>query len=171
RADLRAERRVASAMRDVDVDMLAARNAFAALEQRLRAPPRRPPWRRLVPRAWRAQRASTAAVLLAALTLALLPRAATPPAGAPFRTLATPTGTAQPAGVQLRVVFATGLDTTARDALLARHAAVIVAGPSAGDVYTLAPAQPDQADALLAALRATPAVRFAEPLAGAAAAE
>ncbi|MEQ8231719.1 MAG: zf-HC2 domain-containing protein [Gammaproteobacteria bacterium] len=168
RSDLGNERRLAGAMRDVDVEMLAARNAFAVLEQRLRGPSRRSHRRHLlrVPRPSR--RLVLAAAALAALTVAVLPREVEPPSGDAFRTLAQPTGNHAPVPGGVRVVFADALDAAARRALVARLGGRIVGSPGAGGVYTIAPAGTAEVPTLLAALRASPAVRFAEPSAAAA---
>jgi anti-sigma-K factor RskA len=164
RTDVERERRVAGAMRDTETETLAAGNAFAALAERLhrpQAPGRRPhrlPYRRRT--RWRL---ALAAAMLGAAAV-LLPRLAAPPPQDSFRTLARPSKAAVTEAGQLRVVFAGDLDERARRALLRQLGGYIVTGPSAAGVYTVAPRPAADVASMLAALRATAQVRFAEPV-------
>ena len=70
-------------------------------------------------------------------------------------------------GPRARVLFRTDLSVGALQTLLQQAGAHIIDGPGDGDVYTLGFAPPDSEAALrkrIAALRANPAVLFAEPL-------
>jgi len=163
RTDVAGERRVAHAMRDIETETLAAGNAFAALAGRLHPP--RPTLhsrrRRWLPRRPR-RRLALAAAMLGMLAL-IVPRLAAPPARDDFRTLARPSSAAAPVAGQLRVIFASELGARAQQALLTQLGGRIVAGPSAAGVYTIAPRPGADAASLLATLRASSGVRFAEP--------
>jgi hypothetical protein len=122
----------------------------------------------------------TLAVLQAAAIVALLGvllarlDAAAPAAGAPaaaYRTLAdVPAAAAarEAAPLRLRVIFSPATPEGEMRALLAQVGAQIVAGPSPLGAYTLElrPSPDSESPQLvLAVLRASPAVRFAEPIA------
>jgi len=90
---------------------------------------------------------------------------ATAPAAA-YRTLAAPEGAPQVATI--RVVFSSTMTLAQLEALLSAARLEVVAGPgAAGDVWSLAPTPGSNRAATLAALsrlRASPAVRLAEPV-------
>lgn len=122
--------------------------------------PAGPTWRqRLGSLSWMVAGTACLVLLLGASVLALL-RPGDPPAAA-YRTVTDPAAT--PAHAGIRAVFAGDLRMSELQALLESTGLHIVAGPSASGVYTLDAAADGDAGAALAALRAHPAVRFAEP--------
>lgn len=113
---------------------------------------------RLTSLSWMVAGAACLVLLLGASLLALL-RPGNPPADT-YRTVTdTP---ALPAVTGIRAVFAGDLRMSELQALLESTGLRIVAGPTASGVYTLEAA--GEAGDALAALRAHPAVRFAEPV-------
>jgi len=86
---------------------------------------------------------------------------------APYVTL-TSAAASYESGPRVRVLFRTDLSVGGLQTVLQRAGAHIIDGPADGDVYTLGFAQPPGSRAALekrvAALRANPAVLFAEPV-------
>jgi len=86
---------------------------------------------------------------------------------APYKTL-TSASPSYDSGLRVRVLFRTDLSVGALQTLLQKVGAHIIDGPADGDVYTLGFAQPPDSsaalDARVAALRASSAVLFAEPV-------
>lgn len=113
--------------------------------------------RRPFPGAWLIAGVAAASVLAgAALVILMLPLQDS--GHAAYRTVSDAAAPA-PAG-DVRVVFAGQMTLTQLQDLLDRTGMHIVSGPTASGVYTLAGAD---AQSVLAALRADPWVRFAEP--------
>lgn len=87
--------------------------------------------------------------------------------GAPYMTL-TSASPSYESGPRVRVLFRTDLSVSGLQALLQGVGAHIIDGPADGDVYTLGfaspPASPAALEKRVAALRANPAVLFAEPV-------
>jgi Putative zinc-finger len=94
--------------------------------------------------------------------------AAHPAEGAPYYTV---TSAAAPVpNAAIRVVFAPTLPLSDLNALLESRHLTIVSGPTEAGVYSLAMADGQSMEATLRSLRASDAVRFAEPVAGVASA-
>lgn len=179
RAELEAEQAVAEALRAGAEEAPAPhpQQLERLLERLDEAPEPLPagaarPWTRLAPRrgarhgghGWQWLAGLQAAAIL--VLGFLLARGGPAPAPA-YRTLADPPAATAPAGLRVRVVFAPQASMEQVQGLLAQVGAEIVAGPSPLGAYTLdipraAEAEPPQL--LLAVLRASPAVRFAEPV-------
>ena len=112
---------------------------------------------------WLAAAVVLQALLLGALSMALFGTPRTPADPAEFRTVSSQ---ALPAGApSVRAVFSPAMTLGELQALLERTGLRIVNGPSPDGVYALATvsAKGDPKQALLA-LRAHPAVKFAEPV-------
>jgi hypothetical protein len=115
---------------------------------------------------WLAAAALVQAVALGVLGTAMFHRSAGVSQEPRYATLSTD---AQPAsaGEHIRAVFAPDVTLSALDTLLAGNALTIIRGPSDADVYTLAFTDAHGAagrlDLAIAALRANPQVKFAEP--------
>jgi len=128
---------------------------------------------RAMPTRWRTPpvvRWLAAAVILQAFALGLgawLWHSSSTTAGARYVTL-TSAPPSYDSGPRARVLFRTDLSVGALQTLLQQAGAHIIDGPGDGDVYTLGFAPPPGAPAALAkriaALRANPAVLFAEPV-------
>jgi hypothetical protein len=132
--------------------------------------------------AWKSLAALQAAAMVALLGVLLArldgvaPTAGAPTAGAPaagtpaaaYRTLSdAPPAAPEAAPLRLRVIFSPATPEDEMRALLAQVGAQIVAGPSPLGAYTLElrPSPDSESPQLvLAVLRASPAVRFAEPI-------
>ncbi|HEV2272383.1 MAG TPA: hypothetical protein VGR92_23250 [Steroidobacteraceae bacterium] len=88
---------------------------------------------------------------------------------APYVTLTSASPSYQ-SGPRVRVLFKTDLSVGALQTLLQGAGAHIIDGPADGDVYTLGfappPGSPAALEKRIAALRANPAVLFAEPVQG-----
>jgi hypothetical protein len=124
---------------------------------------RQPPGpRRRAASSWRiAAAAGVMLLLVASLLFLLLP--AQQQQTDEFRTVTD--SVAGPAGEGIRAVFAGEMPLQELQSLLERTGLTVVAGPTASGVFTLGPATPaHDAHAALPALRAHPAVRFAEPV-------
>jgi hypothetical protein len=109
-------------------------------------------------------RTLAAAVVVEAIGLALLGAALWQPE-ARYRTLSSADAT--PAAATVRVVFAPTFSISELDALLASAQLHIVSGPSESGAYALAPvagAESSDRAHVLAQLRASGGVRFAEPV-------
>lgn len=103
------------------------------------------------------------ALLLGALSVALLKSPRDGAGAAPFRTVSTPAPAPGVPGI--RAVFAPDMTLGELQALLERAHLHIVNGPSPEGVYTLATATAhEDAKQALLVLRAHPAARFAEPI-------
>jgi hypothetical protein len=122
---------------------------------------RRPRRRKSVPALLAAGAACIALVAGAVLSAVLLPRQAGP--ASEYRTVSDAVASTATAGI--RAVFAAELELGDLQQLLGQTGLRIVDGPSASGVYTLAATSAEHdPGAALSALRAHPAVRFAEPL-------
>ena len=112
-----------------------------------------------------------AAVILQGFALgtgAWIWHSSTVPAEAPYATLTSSTPAAYDAGPRARVLFRPDLSVGALQTLLQQAGAHIIDGPADGNVYTLGftplPGSPAALRKRIAALRANPAVLFAEPV-------
>jgi hypothetical protein len=182
RQDYEEQLRVRDAVRAEGPLVFAAESSFQKLLSRMQSPPadreaaegsaEAVPF----PAAASARRASpavrwlAAAVILQGFALATgawIWRSSSLSADAPYATL-TSAPASFDSGPRVRVLFRPDLSVGALQTLLQQAGAHIIAGPADGNVYTLAFAPlPDSAAALrkrIAALRANPAVLFAEPV-------
>jgi hypothetical protein len=149
RSALRAEQRLAAAVARRDPRDQAEEATWRRLRSRIAPEPRLPA---TVRRAAWAVLPLAAALLLAAVLL--------PAVRAPFVTVTAP----EPplAQAMLRASLVAGAAPEATAALFAANGLRVVAGPSAGGVYTLAAPSQAAAEAAAAALRASPLVGVIE---------
>ncbi len=164
-AELQAQARLRAAMRGEPASDVQAGAAFAKLSARLEAGPPRSvdaPTRSTGRRAHLLALAAAEALVIVALGAVLGARYVGSEAPA-YRTLADPT--TRPDAATIRAVFDPGLRIEELRALLAEMHLRITEGPSAAGVFSLAPvdAAAPETERLVAALRAHPGVRFAEP--------
>jgi hypothetical protein len=171
RDELEAQRRLQQAMRVPPAIEAMPHGSLQKLWERIDAEPAAAPPEAVEPRTahprltgWLAAAVVVQALLLGVLSVALLknPRAA----DAAYRTVSSQSEA--PRAPSVRAVFSPSMTLGELQALLERTQLRIVNGPSADGVYTLATltASTDAQQALLA-LRAHPAVQFAEPVAAA----
>ncbi len=118
---------------------------------------------------WRLTHWLAAAVIVEAIGITLLavrPLPTTTVNVTPPALFATVTGSsALPGNAVLRVVFAGDLSVTEMSTLLQAHRLTVVDGPKPGNIYTLATADAmEMLPPTLAALRANPKIRLAEPI-------
>lgn len=181
RQDYEEQLRVRDAMRAEGPLVFAAESSYQKLLARMQSPQAErelraaaelaslqamPPLRRTPP----IVRWLAAAVILQAFALGLGAWAwhsSSAPGGARYVTLAS-APPSYDSGPRVRVLFSTDLSVGALQTLLQRAGAHIIDGPADGNVYTLGFASPPGSPAALekrvAALRANPAVLFAEPV-------
>jgi anti-sigma factor RsiW len=115
---------------------------------------------------WLAAAVVVEAIGITALTVALSSRNSVEQAAAEYRTVTSSASTETRGSI--RAVFAPALPMSELQRILDQSGLQIVAGPTESGVYTLAttaPAGNSGSDSALAGLRASPAVRFAEPIA------
>jgi hypothetical protein len=128
------------------------------------APPTRAS-RRITPTQWLAAAVVVQAVGLGVLGTSVIGRPATSQAPAAYQTLSSAAPVAS--GARIRAVFAPSTPVDELRSLLGANRLAIVAGPSEAGVFTLAALDPgvDAAhlEALIASLRRSPSVAFAEP--------
>jgi hypothetical protein len=172
RDELEAQRRLQQAMRVPAAIEAMPHGSLQKLWERIDAQPEAAPPEAVEPQTahasrltgWLAAAVVVQALLLGVLSVALLknPREA----DAAYRTVSSQSEA--PRAPSVRAVFSPSMTLGELQALLERTQLRIVNGPSADGVYTLATltATTDAQQALLA-LRAHPAVQFAEPVAAA----
>jgi len=172
RDELEAQRKLQQAMRVPPAIEAMPHGSLQKLWQRIDAQPQAAPREAVEPRAARTSRVTgwlAAAVVLQAALLGVLSTAllnSPPDAGdAAYRTVSSQSEAARAPSV--RAVFSPSMTLGELQALLERTQLRIVNGPSADGVYTLATLAATDAQQALLALRAHPAVQFAEPVAAA----
>jgi hypothetical protein len=182
RQDYEEQVRVRDAVRAEGPLVFAAESSFQKLLTRMQSPPADPepvaasaeavpfPGAPSARRTAPAVRWLAAAVILQGFALALgawMWHASTLPADAPYATL-TSTPAFYDSGPRARVLFRPDLSVGALQTLLQQVDAHIIDGPADGNVYTLGfaplPGSPAALRKRIAALRANPAVLFAEPV-------
>jgi hypothetical protein len=171
REELAFQRRIQAAMALASGHDVDATRSWERLRARLEAeaagsePPRRLAGFGRGPQArWLAVAALTAIGVVAALRLSHTTQLLQGGPGAAYHTLSAPEGAAP--GATIRAVFSPTTSVQQLQALLSGSGLTVVAGPSEAGVWALAPisASGRDTDGALRRLRASTAVRFAEPV-------
>lgn len=162
--DLEQQRRLAQWLGRIPAEPADVEGAWLRIERRLQSESSKASASRR--RVWSVQRWSAAAAVVLVLILPLAGYFASERGGV-YRTVTSPDSTVVAGQGGIRAVFAPRATLRDIEELLAGMQYQIVNGPSARGVYTLAPVAPgaDTMHVTLAALRASPLVALAEPVA------